>query len=74
MNNGEIPIEHDIPLPSTFVKSTPLGRALNKMKVGDSIVIALKDRPTAISSARYRQIKITTRTIGENTIRIWRIK
>lgn len=72
MNNGEISIDHDIPLPDKWNrKATPITRAISKMKLGDSIVIPKSERSKAISSANYRGKKLATRTISAELVRIW---
>lgn len=72
MNNGEIKIDHDIPLPTGRGRElTPLKAALKAMRVGDSIVIPLTDRNKAISSSNYMGKRLSTRTISDKLVRIW---
>lgn len=71
MNNGELNIDHDIPMPLHRRKTTPLSKALDKMKVGDSIVIPKIDRNKAISGAYYRDKRVSTREITPDLIRVW---
>jgi hypothetical protein len=74
-DNGEIKIDHNIPVPSSRAWGTnPLTKALAQMAVGDSIVIPKVDRNRAISAANYRGRRVAMRTIGEGLIRVWRVK
>jgi len=70
--NGEIEIEHGIPMPTP--KGSQLSRALDNMAVGDSIVISLKQRSTAVTTAAYRKMKLAIRKIDSERARAWRVK
>ena len=70
-----IEIEKNVPIPDG---SRIVGKSvaiLDKMEVGDSIVIDSIDntRSSYHSAARYRNMKVAVRKINETQMRIWRI-
>ena len=65
-------IEKNIHIPEK--KSGGNVRFLKKMVAGDSFVTDIKRRSSFLISAAREGIKITTRTLGNGKIRIWRIK
>lgn len=74
--NGEIKIEKGVKIPN---KRYHYGRGkwqsvVKKMKVNDSFIVR-KDLQSAVWRAGQSVgINILTRTLDDNTIRIWRIK
>lgn len=65
-------IEKGIPLPKKSQAFTAAS-ALDKMNVGDSFIAEREDQCNIHSMAKYRKMKVTTRTIDAETIRVWRI-
>ena len=69
-------IESHIPVPTNAGKKTGApskgyDKLLQRMKVGDSVVISRKSMPSLFNYARELNIKITTRKIDQHTRRLW---
>jgi hypothetical protein len=69
-------IESHIPVPSnagqkTGAPSKGYDKLLQRMKVGESVVISRKSLPSFSNYARKLNIKITTRKIDQHTRRLW---
>jgi len=69
-------IEKNIPLPSCNVTKPrgPLRLTLEKMEIGDSILINSSKRATAYATAKDAGIKIKTTIQEDDYLRIWRVK
>ena len=72
-------IESHIPVPSnagqrTGAPSKGYDKLLQRMKVGESVVISRKSLPSFSNYARKLNIKITTRKIDQHTRRLWVIE
>lgn len=77
MNNGEIKIEHNIPVPDGLHhRASALSRTLRLMNVGDSIVVTQRQRNAAFAIVHKTGVKLASRRINneEDQIRLWRIK
>lgn len=69
-------IESGIPIPDTRVSShsMPFKTALQKMNVGDSVVVENRSRVTSLHlAAKAQGRKTSSRKIGEK-YRVWRIE
>jgi len=69
-------IESNIPVPENAGKyigapSKGYDKLLQRMKVGDSVVISRKSQPSFFNYAKKLNIKITTRAIDQHTRRLW---
>mgnify|MGYP000005827998 CR=1 FL=1 len=69
-------IESHIPVPNdagqkTGAPSKGYDKLLQRMKVGDSVVISRKSQPSFFNYAKKLNIKITTRAIDQHTRRLW---
>lgn len=74
-SNGEMVIEHGIPVPTPGGRDGIYCKVLRKMKVGDSVVLPLTTN-RANQAAAYAfggSGKSACRTV-ENGTRVWRIK
>jgi len=71
-----IKIDRNIPIPNTFERGMGcrVTGVVRKLKVGESFVLNKARRVAAISAARNIGVKVTTRSISETEIRVWRIK
>lgn len=70
-------IEKGIPLPENGVdKKGKLRLTLEKMEVGDSIIVPNRYRQHAYAAARAANVKISVRITNRETqdLRVWRIK
>jgi len=72
-------IESHIPVPTdagqkTGAPSKGYDKLLQRMKVGESVVISRKSLPSLFTHARKLNIKITTRKIDQHTRRLWVIE
>lgn len=68
-------IEKNIPLPTVSKKPKgPLRLAMEKMEVGDSILIESNKQASSYITAKGAGIKIKTIFEGDRCHRIWRIK
>lgn len=65
----EIKIEEAVPIPSRSKWSDLLG----KMKAGDSVVVSRGESIAMNAQARFNQIRITTRQIEPNKVRVWKL-
>ena len=65
-------IEKGVPIPATRMNGPSI--VLRQMKVKDSVVLPLAQRKAAITAAGRLGMKVVTRTIDEETIRLWRVK
>lgn len=67
-------IESGIPIPEPKLRGENSPSViLRKMQIGDSVVIALPSLAAWRSVARSLQIKITTRKVGADSARIWKV-
>ena len=67
-------IEKNIPIPEWGARGENI-RFLEKMEIGDSFVIEKKTQRSAYAnSAKQIGIKLTSRTLDNRTLRLWRIK
>lgn len=72
------PIEAGIPIPDSRSKLTPAHRSILELKVGESFEI----RNTLDSGigarlqswARGRGIRLSTRIVGDRSVRVWRVE
>jgi hypothetical protein len=73
-----IKIEKDIPIPNKIIviKTYGITGGLRQLQIGESFVIPwVKSKPNTLSVfAKRIKIKIVTRRIDDETIRIWRIE
>ena len=79
-----IVIEKNIPIPALGTKTGKWQRVLSRMDVGDSFVINLtepnkrrnRERKHSIltHAAKSLDMKIRTRKINDNTLRVWRVE
>jgi hypothetical protein len=72
-------IESHIPVPTNAGKKTGApskgyDKLLQRMNVGDSVVIARKALPSLFQYAKKMNIKIATRKIDQHTRRLWVIE
>jgi hypothetical protein len=68
-------IDNDVPLPEgrgAKGPRSPISKTLVKMKVGDSFAVPSDLRSNVCSSASVHGVKVATRTIDEDTVRVWR--
>ncbi len=70
-----IKIEKGVPMPHGGVGGySEVGVALRSMSLGDSIVLPKAKQSNATFLARVAGIRVTTRTISDKEIRVWRIE
>ena len=67
-----IEIEKGIPIPEKKNRGE-FTAILKQMQSGDSFEAPAKKRTTIVSAANYSGIKITTKAVGDDKIRIWRV-
>lgn len=72
-------LERGIPLPEpTAVADPELVALVDRMQVGDSVVLKMNERLAVYTIAKKRGFTVTVRTIDKNTtpatIRCWRTK
>lgn len=68
-------IESGIEIPGTPFRRElgALSIALQSLSIGQSIVIKRSMRSSCLGIARHLGIKVTTRSIGDMEVRVWRI-
>ena len=67
-------IETNVPIPESKIGSAISPTAImRKMNIGDSVVVPFAVRSTWFSCATAANIKVTTRKIDNQTIRLWKI-
>ena len=66
-------IEKNIPIPK-LIRNGKNINILRQMEIGDSFVFEGKSRSLFLVPARRIGIKLTTRKIGHDKFRLWRIK
>jgi hypothetical protein len=77
MKNGKeaIKIQKGVPIPQlTWASKNPLVLAMAKMKNGDSFLYPVMKRSYLSIAAKRAGIVITTRSVDEANVRVWRIK
>lgn len=67
----EYAIETGIPMPKSTGRTGVAG-ALRRMNVGDSIVVPATYRTGIYTAARQIGVKVTTRMIDSEQMRVWR--
>jgi len=73
--NGELKLEHGIEIPTHAREITSKVRLLMvKMKVGDSYLYPRARRTSLAQVAKLAKIRIATRSVDDNHVRVWRIK
>lgn len=75
--NALVKIEKGIPLPDfNIAKRNPMIAVLEKMKDGDSFLYSNRGNARANLSycARKAKVVISTRTVDDTTMRVWRVK
>lgn len=73
MIDRQFKIEHDVPIP-LGAKLSGLTATLKKMKVGDSFIADFRLRSNVPTTARRLGMKVATRTIDSNHMRVWRVQ
>lgn len=76
MKNGHssgVKIEKGIPIPQS-TRGSVLAEALRKLKPQESFLWPISKRSGLSQSAKYIGIKIITRTVDEEHVRVWRVK
>lgn len=75
--NPKLKIEKNVPIP-TFGgrRSDPnsVSATIRKLKVGESVVLSERQRQAAFAAAHTIKFKLTSRLVGHNQVRVWRIK
>lgn len=70
--NNEFKIEHGILVPPPQgTRTTEIGSVLDRMKVGDSVVMPRAKMSTTRNAARYRGMILVTRRIDSEHLRVW---
>lgn len=72
--NEKIKIEHGIPIPPSKRGSSMTGKILREMKIGDSIVVTQRQSSSFVTMGNYLKIKLKSRTLDDNKVRIWRVE
>jgi hypothetical protein len=70
---SKIKIEKGVPLPERH-RLHGISAIMQKMEIGDSIVIPASSRSNMKAYANRHKIDITTRAINDKEVRVWRIK
>ena len=68
-------LDKNIPLPEgTRAKGprSPISKTLVSMKVGESFAVPSDLRSNVCSSANAHGVKVATRTVDADTVRVWR--
>ncbi len=69
-----IKIEKDVPMPGCYRDGeSDLDRGIRELSIGDSFVIPKRQQSTATWLAGAAGIRVTTRTLSDTEIRVWRI-
>ena len=68
-------IEHGIPIPprKTHESESGMSATLRKMGIGDSVVLPKTKLPTWRKRAKDIGIRLATRTISADSMRIWKL-
>jgi hypothetical protein len=75
LQDKPIEIEHGIPIPEAKHKRSAVYVAVQKLRVGDSFLTpAGTPLATPYTVAQRLGVKISSRKVDDNCIRIWRIK
>ena len=73
--NWEIKIEHGIPFPIGGKGSaSSIRETIKAMEVGDSILVTERQRQACFAAANDFKMKLTSRLVEGNLVRVWRIK
>jgi hypothetical protein len=72
MKNGKPKIESGIPIPAS--KEGELKAMMKKMKVGDSFLHPIGKRTNLPQTAKRAGVKLVTRTVDPEHVRVWRVK
>lgn len=68
---NSIKIEKGVPLPARG-KANGMTDALRQMAIGDSFVVPLKSRGSALAIAQRLAVKVASRQEGKQNVRVWR--
>lgn len=69
----QIKIEHGIPMPLCSADGHVI-KALRQMKVGDSFVYPRNHQASISGIGQRAGVKLVTRKLNDDTIRVWRVK
>jgi hypothetical protein len=69
--NGQIKIESNVELPEP---RNSIAATVKRMKVGDSIVVTMRQRNACFAAAYIQKIKLLSRTQEDDSARVWRVK
>lgn len=70
---NDVEIEKGVPLPPAIGK-TGLAALLRRMEVGDSVVLPYARRGSITTAASHMGMKMTTRRLDADMMRVWRVK
>lgn len=74
-NGRIIKIEKGIPIPRSHIQQrNAYVNTLSAMKIGDSVKAPKRTAPNWVNAAHRHGMKITSRTLSDTEVRIWRIK
>lgn len=73
MKNGKLKLEKGISIPE-YGRRSELMTTMESMKVGDSFLYPLGKRTGLPTMANRAKIKIVTRTVDAEHVRVWRVE
>lgn len=73
--NSCFKIDKGIPIPRSHIhQPNSFVNTLKAMKIGDSVQVSKRTHPNWIGAAHRHGMKVTSRTMSDTEVRIWRIK
>ena len=73
MKDTGIKIEHGVPLTKRY-KHGAIADTIRQMKSGDSFLYRSNARSSVLSVSRRLKVRMTTRLVDANTVRVWRLE
>jgi hypothetical protein len=72
---NQIEIDHNVPVtPKATRRGGGWAHILRQMRTGDSIVLTTQQRNAAFVAGRAMRIKLISRTAGNGSYRVWRVR
>lgn len=72
MSTSNYAIEKGIPVP-VVTEYSKWKNLLDSMRVGDSVLLSIKEATAARGAARKHGMKVTVRKVDANTSRVWKV-
>ena len=71
MKTTKYKIQKNVPVPPSF--SSDFAEVVSRLSVGDSFEFNETQRQNCYSAAKYRDINVTIRKVGDGKCRVWRL-